>query len=55
LAGEKGADLFKSRAIHEAKPLGVIAAAMGQSVAIEVVMEGGLCVIEVDGVPIDFP
>jgi hypothetical protein len=28
---------------------------MGQSVAVEVVMEGGLCVVEVDGIPINFP
>jgi hypothetical protein len=41
--------------LHETEPLGVIAAAMGQSVAIEVVMEGGLCVIEVDGISIDLP
>jgi hypothetical protein len=28
---------------------------MGQSLAIEVVMEGGLCVVEVDGISIDLP
>jgi hypothetical protein len=55
LTGEKGADLLQSRVIWKTEPFGVVPSAVGQSIAIEVVMEGGLCVIEVDGVSINFP